>query len=58
MRMELEKRLCIRCGKEFEIEVKEQLRYQELGYPMPKRCYPCRQERKILREQEEKYGRR
>ena len=56
--MELEKRICVRCGKEFEIEVKEQLLYKGLDYPLPKRCFSCRQERKLLREQEEKYGRR
>ena len=37
---------CAMCGTSFTISVDEQKCFAELGYPIPKRCKPCRKIRK------------
>lgn len=42
------------CGKEFVIEVDDQEHCERQGYPLPKRCKPCRLEKKKRYEAKER----
>lgn len=42
---------CKDCGNDFDITDNEQKWYKEMGYEMPKRCKPCRDTRKIAKEE-------
>lgn len=37
---------CQDCGETFFFTEKDQKFYQEKGFPLPKRCYSCRQVKK------------
>lgn len=46
---DVEKRVCKDCGAEFFISNRDKEFFKEKGFPLPKRCYNCRQKRKAMR---------
>ena len=52
---------CFQCEKQFIITVKEQQRYDAMGFDYPKRCPECRRHKQkitVKNEKEKKKGRK
>lgn len=45
---------CVRCRKEHTLSVEEQLWWMNLGFALPKRCAPCRKEKRMARNKRRK----
>jgi hypothetical protein len=41
---------CVDCGTKFDFPEKDQQFFTEQGWPAPKRCRPCREKAKAVRE--------
>lgn len=45
-----------KCGNSFTYTAADQRFYEERGYNAPKRCHPCREEKKRFFDEKEKRG--
>ena len=43
-------RRCIDCTTAFYVTVAAQQGFTEKGFPLPRRCWPCRQKRRLAKE--------
>ena len=41
-----ETRTCKDCWKDFDIDMNEKTRFEQLGLEFPKRCFPCRKKKR------------